>query len=477
LIRRLTFMTSFARFLLISCALVIAACAPGAPNQQTFRATPVAIDVTAPIYTATATFTPAPTRTPAPTETPTIEPSATLTLSPTPSLTPSPAPTQPLLTLTPPAARDLPAPAPLIPAPTSRAEGWSCGDFPCEDDIDGFLRRIQVPEGYRVEHAGQFPGQPMQITYGPDGLLYATVLENGTRSGAVYVLDADGSARRYSGTLIAPIGLAFQPGTETLYVSGRVTLEQGGGLWRVPPGGGEPEAVITDLPCCFMAIDNQPSGLIFGPDGYLYLGVGALTDHAEAMPGARGAYVEVGPLEASVLRIQPHTGAVEVFASGIRSPYDLTFDSGGRFYATDSGLLTGQGDRLLALDQGAFYGWPYWRARGCEDCPLSPGNRPQAPDLLPLPDFVLPRGLVAYTGAMFPANLYDSLFVALWNGVEGGQQIIRVDPAAVAEGYVPDSFVTGLIRPIDVALAPDGALVIADYIYGHVWRVVYERAD
>ena len=62
-------------------------------------------------------------------------------------------------------------------------------------------------------------------------------------------------------------------------------------------------------------------------------------------------------------------------------------------------------------------------------------------------------------------------------GVEGGQQIIRVDPAAVAEGYVPDSFVTGLIRPIDVALAPDGALVIADYIYGHVWRVVYEGAD
>ena len=54
---------------------------------------------------------------------------------------------------------------------------------------------------------------------------------------------------------------------------------------------------------------------------------------------------------------------------------------------------------------------------------------------------------------------------------------IRVDPAAVAEGYVPDSFVTGLIRPIDVALAPDGALVIADYIYGHVWRVVYEGAD
>jgi hypothetical protein len=54
--------------------------------------------------------------------------------------------------------------------------GWTCTDFPCEDDIEGFMRRIHVPEGYVLEHAGQFPGQPLQITYGPDGRLYADTL-------------------------------------------------------------------------------------------------------------------------------------------------------------------------------------------------------------------------------------------------------------------------------------------------------------
>jgi hypothetical protein len=33
--------------------------------------------------------------------------------------------------------------------------------------------------------------------------------------------------------------------------------------------------------------------------------------------------------------------------------------------------------------------------------------------------------------------------------------------------------VTGLIRPVDVTLDPEGALVVADFIYGHIWRVRY----
>ena len=61
------------------------------------------------------------------------------------------------------------------------AQGWSCEDFPCEDDLDGWLNRIRVPTGYTLEHVGKLPGQPMQITYGADGRLYATVLENGSR--------------------------------------------------------------------------------------------------------------------------------------------------------------------------------------------------------------------------------------------------------------------------------------------------------
>lgn len=463
---------SAASFSIFVLALLLAACAPS-QEAQTFRATPVAQRATAPVYTATFTTTPSLTHTP----TPTLTPSPTLTDTPTvtPSLTQTPTltPTQPLYTLTPPSSEGAP---PAFSGATpflSATDGWSCGDFPCEDDISGFMRRIQVPEGYRLEAYGRFPGQVMQIAVGPDDRLYATMLEHGTRGGAVYALASGGEAERYSGDFVSPIGLAFQPGTDVLYVSARVSLDQGGGLWRVPSGGGTPEPVITDLPCCFMEIDNQPNGIVFGRDGYLYLGIGALTDHAEPSDPSRMRNEEVQPLEASILRIQPHTGEIAVYAAGLRNPYDLTFTSDGQLYASDSGLLTGEGDRLLAVTEGAHLGWPYWNARGCDGCPPAPPRLEITPDLYTFPPYTLPRGIVAYTGIQFPRSQFDVLFAALWNGVEGGQQIARIAPQDIGENYTPEPFVTGLIRPVDVAIAPDGSLLIADYVYGHIWRVVY----
>jgi glucose/arabinose dehydrogenase len=337
------------------------------------------------------------------------------------------------------------------------------------------MERIQVPAGYTLEHAGQFPGQPMQMVYGPDGRLYGTVLENGTRDGAVYALNADGSAERYSGDFISPVGLAFQPGTDVLYVTARVTAMQGGGLYRIPPGGGTPEAVLTDFPCCYSVIDNQPNGIVFGPDGYLYMAVSSLTDHAESQQPESKPYADIQPYEAAILRIQPHTGEIEVYASGIHNPYDLAFAPDGQLYATDQGIVEGPGDRLLKIDRGAFYGWPYYRNRGCAECPPR-AAQVITPDLYTFPDYSLPRGLAAYTGSQFPAHLFGSLFVVLWNGTPNGQRVVRLDPKdwrLGREDYTPEPFITGLIRPVDVTLAPDGALVVADFIYGHVWRVTY----
>lgn len=453
-------------------AVLTAACAPRS-GQQVFQATLPSQVNNAPIYTDT------PTRTPTATATATDTATPTATSTPFPTNTPRPIPTLALLPLTPASPDGAPPPIQPVPAGATTPEGWSCEDFPCADDIDGFLQRIQVQPGFTLAHVGRFPGQPMQITYGSDGRLYATLLENGTRSGAVYVMNPDGASERYSGALVSPVGLAFQPGTDVLYVSGRVTPEQGGGLWRIPSGGGDPEPVITDLPCCFQIIDSQPNGITFGTDGYLYMGVAALSDQAEPPPGPRSQYLEPTPYEASILRVNPHTGEYEIYARGVRNAYDLAFDSRGQMYASDNGLLNGFGDRLLLVRPGGHYGWPYYRNAGCDNCPPLPPTLQPDPALLWLPRYTLPRGMVAYSGRQFPANMFDSLFVTFWNGIEGGQRVVRIDPRAIPTDpealaeYVPEAFVTGLIRPVDVVVAPDGSLVVADFIYGHIWRVSY----
>ncbi len=147
------------------------------------------------------------------------------------------------------------------------------------------------------------------------------------------------------------------------------------------------------------------------------MGVGSLTDHAESVNPKTKPFADVLPDEAAILRIQPHTGEIKVFAKGLRNPYDLSFDANGQLYATDNGLLTGPGDRIVAVQAGAHYGWPYWRSRGCEGCPLSAF---QADDFT---GFIGTAGLqptaracTVYTGSQFPSNLFGNLFVALWNG-------------------------------------------------------------
>lgn len=442
--------------------LALAACNLQTTTQNNggFHATVPATLNSAPVYTETPTAT----ATPLPTDTPAGPPTATMTWTP--------GPTPVVQTLTPASSDGAPPAIGAVDAGLSETTGWSCDDFPCEDDLDGFMERIRVPEGFSLSHVGQFPGQPMQITYGRDGALYATILEDGTRFGAVYRMFPDGTTERYTPNIIVmPVGLAFQPGSDVLYVSARMTPEQGGGVWRFPPGG-EPEAVVTDLPCCFQIINNQPNGLIFGPDGYLYLGIGALTDQAEPPPGRMSNYVTPQDNEAAILRIHPHTGEFTVYARGIRNPYDLTFGIDGQLYATDNGLLGGPGDRLLAVEEGAHYGWPYYRERGCDNCPTIPPGLRVAPDLMALPNRTLPRGLVAYTGTQFPEDMFGNLFVAFWNAIPDGQRIVRIDPTAA--NLTAEPFITGLIRPVDVVVAPDGSLVTADFIYGHVWRVTYE---
>jgi sugar lactone lactonase YvrE len=423
-----------------------------------FRATVPPTQSNAPLYTPT----PTPTETPVPTDTPAGPPTATMTSTA--------GPTPGIQTLTPASPAGAPA-GEVGAASVSGNTGWSCDDFPCEDDIDGFLQRIRVPDGFALSYVGQFPGQPLQMTYGQDGWLYATALVDGTLRGHVFRMGPDGTVEQYTqNDIVSPLGLAFQPGSDVLYISARMTPESGGGVWRILPDLSI-EVVVTDLPCCYQIVNNQPNGLVFGPDGYLYLGVGGISDQAEPPPGRMSNYLTPEDDEAAILRIQPHTGEYTVYARGLRNPYDLTFGTDGQLYVSDNGIVDGPGDRVVKVDEGAHYGWPYYRDRNCANCPEKPAGLTIAPDWLRLPDYTLPRGMTTYTATQFPEDLFGDLFVTFWNGGENGQRVVHIDPSNPT-GFEP--FVTGLIRPADVVIAPDGSLMVTDFIYGHVWRVVYE---
>ncbi|MGJ3239910.1 MAG: PQQ-dependent sugar dehydrogenase [Anaerolineae bacterium] len=480
-------MTSFlTRIAFISLIMsVLSACGGNASPVAVVTIPATQIGAGAPVYTATPTLTPShtPTASPTPTatETPTITPTAshtptsTATPTDTPTQTPSPSPTTGLLTPTPIILDSAPSATSIAPASFSATQGWSCGDFPCEDDIAGFLQRIQVPAGFELAHVGRFGGQVVQLLVVDDGRLFATVLEDGTRSGAVYIMYPDARVERYSETIISPAGLAFQPGTDVLYVSGRTTPDEGGALYRVDVDG-RTTRIVDDLPCCYQMVWNQPNGMIFGADGWLYLGIGALTDRAESSRPGSQPFAEIVPNEAGILRINPHTGMVEPYVQGLHNPVDLTVTSRGQLFATDMGLVTGEGDRIVEIRDSAHYGWPYYRTRGCAECPPRPPSLEITPDLLTLANYSIPQGITAYTGNQFPSNMQDTLFIALWNGVEWGQQVIWLDPndpRLGSDDYQPQPFVTGLIRPSDVVVASDGSLLVADFIYGHVWRVSY----
>jgi len=99
-----------------------------------------------------------------------------------------------------------------------------------------------------------------------------------------------------------------------------------------------------------------------------------------------------------------------------------------------------------------------------------------------------PLQLAVYTGTRFPARYRNDLFVALhgsWNRARRtGYKLVRVPlrnrvPTGVYEAFMtgfvtPDGDVWG--RPVGVAVAADGALLVSDDENGTVWRISYRRS-
>jgi glucose/arabinose dehydrogenase len=328
--------------------------------------------------------------------------------------------------------------------------------------VEGWEARIQVPEGFAARYYARIDGQPTALTLGPDGLLYVATMD-----GVIYTVGAAGEVSIYVRGFLIPTGLAFQPGTEKLFVSDRAVDRNIGGEAQVSVvENGRSRPLITGLPCCYTSY-HSANGIAFGPDGYGYVAVGARADHGEVLEGPnKGEQDELHPLEASILRFTPDGRAVEPFARGFRNAYDIVWDANGELYATNNGPDFGPPEDFFKVVPGGEHGYPWYE---CDACFQSPADVEIVPPIHNFPPHSSPTGVTAYLDNQFP-GYYNSLFVTLWSAFPGAQKVVWFGPGG---GEAAD-FATGFAAPVDVTVGPDGSLYIADWATGIIFQIEYE---
>ncbi|MBZ0303713.1 MAG: PQQ-dependent sugar dehydrogenase [Anaerolineae bacterium] len=359
---------------------------------------------------------------------------------------------------------------------------------------------LRVPPGFEatIYAEGQNFGLPTQIAFGPDGNLYVLSL-----AGSLYrLIDADGDdyaetvetafwdgdlnyiteqnveqVAQLPDQLYHAVGLAFHDDQVFVSDSGRISqlidTNDDGTYDTVKP-------IVTGL-VSLQYEGHSNNGIAFGPDGKLYVGVGATSDHGPLHD----------PLEAAILRMNPDGSGLEVFASGLRNPYDLVFTPEGDLFATDNNpteidrtLRFVPPEELNFIEQGQDYGFP--RVFGSPP----PGDASAAPVTEFYPS-VTSAGIDYYDDGPFPAAWREGVYVAQWGtgadvmvnrNLGFGFAVVFVPLAKDAQGRYHGDFVefassaTGRaadFRPIDVTIGPDGALYIIEFFSSRIFRVTY----
>lgn len=198
---------------------------------------------------------------------------------------------------------------------------------------------------------------------------------------------------------------------------------------------------------------------------------------------------------ADILAFDPDGSHQRIYASGLRNPSGIVVDPAtGTLWATVN-ERDGLGDDLVpdyitAVREGGFYGWPWWYMGPHQD-PRHRGKHPELERAVLTPDVLLqPHNaslqIVFYEHGNFPKSYLGDLFAAehgSWNkSVRAGYEVVRIPrhQSNRASGEYQD-FLTGFVlpdgrvwgRPVGVAVADDGSLLVTDDASDTIWRVRY----
>jgi len=337
---------------------------------------------------------------------------------------------------------------------------------------------------------------PRELRTAPNGDVFLADMHSGeirVFRGLARDGKADQTATFVSG-LKQPFGIGFYPpGSDPQWIY----IADTDSVMRFPYHNGDlkargPAQVIVPeiFPGAKRPRGHTTRDVVFSPDGkkmFVAVGSGSNIDN----PDDHSSEFH----RANILEYNPDGSGLRVFASGIRNPVQLGIEPTTGELWTSTNERDALGDNLVPdytthVQDGGFYGWPWYYMGGNHD-PRLPDSHPDLRAKMITPDVLLqphsaPLGFAFYTGNQFPAEYHGDEFLAFhgsWNRASRtGYEVVRVPlhGQGKATGEYED-FMTGFVtddgnvwgRPVGVAVAKDGSLLVSDDGSGSIWRVSY----
>lgn len=342
------------------------------------------------------------------------------------------------------------------------------------------LDKIKLPAGFNISVYAEV-NNARSMTLSPNGTLFVGN-RNGNKVYAVVDENKDGVGDKVyivAQGLQSPNGVAFKDGS--LFIATISTILRLDNI----------ESQLANPPQPVVVYDQYPTDKMhgwkfirFGPDGKLYVPVGAPCNVCEKQ----------NPVYSSITRLNADGTGMEIFASGIRNTVgfdwnpltkELWFTENGRDMMGDD---MPEDELNRAPEKGMHFGFPYCHQGNILDPEYGKGKncKDYTAPVIKLRPHVAALGMRFYTGSMFPEDYNNAIFIAnhgSWNrstpiGYDVTVAKLNGNDVAsyttFASGWLqPDNSVLG--RPVDVQQMPDGALLVSDDYNGVVYRISYKK--